>query len=207
MLWRDIMNLKDTLLNRRSCREFLDKEISDDILIEILNSARLAPSGGNSQNRVFGIVKDEKRKYDLAKVAGKQMWIAKAPVVIACCADISWDIADQPEDDFGLIVNNLRFGKDFVKYLSAYEDRARANTFVHNGAPLISCAYMSLVAVEHGLRSCIVGYLDTEKASKILELPDNKVCLFLMAIGYPVAGPGVKSLKCLDEISFYETWE
>ncbi len=58
------------------------------------------------------------------------MWIATAPIVFACCADLSWDIADQPEDDFGLIVNKLRFDNDFLKYLCEFPNRKVRVTWI-----------------------------------------------------------------------------
>ena len=34
-------------------------------------------------------------------------------MVFACCADINWDIAKEPQDSLGVHINHLRFGKDF----------------------------------------------------------------------------------------------
>jgi nitroreductase len=107
------MDLMEAIKKRVSVRNFTKKQISDEIITEMLEAARLALSGGNGQNWVFGIVKDAKLKKQLAHAAGNQMWIASAPVVFACCADISWDSKGLPEDDFGLIVNKLRWGTGY----------------------------------------------------------------------------------------------
>ncbi len=201
------MHIKEAILQRRSCRDFKEENIPQEVLTDILNAARLSPSAGNAQTHIFGVVKDQKRKEQLAQAAGEQMWISKAPVILAGCADISWDIAKQPSDDFGLVVNQLRFGEDLVQYLSDYPNRRRANTFIHNATPLIPCAQMFLTAVSHGLRACIVGYLDVERASEIFQLPDHVACLFLMPLGYPTKSPKEKALKTIDDIVFYETWD
>ncbi len=52
------MELIDAIKNRISIRQFQDKEIPERIIIEMLESARLAPSGGNGQTHCFGIIKD-----------------------------------------------------------------------------------------------------------------------------------------------------
>jgi len=83
------MELMEAIRKRVSIRNFLEKPLPDELIEEILDAARLAPSGGNGQNWVFGVVKDVKLKTQLAYAAGNQMWIASAPVVFACCADIS----------------------------------------------------------------------------------------------------------------------
>jgi len=114
------MTVYEAIKMRRSVRKFKDTPIQENIVNEMLESARLAPSGGNAQGHVFGVVRDSALKKQLAIAAGNQMWIATAPIVFACCGDISWDISDQPEDDFGLIVNYLRFGADFFNSINEY---------------------------------------------------------------------------------------
>ena len=121
-------------------------------------------------------------------------------------AYISWDIAKQPADNFGVIVNRLRFGDAFIDYMIAYPDRKTCMTLFENATPLIPAEHMLLTAVSHGLSGCFIGYLDVKRAGEILCLPDNLVCLFLLPIGYPSEAPGEKARKSLDEITFYNQW-
>ncbi len=127
------MEILNAMKVRRSVRKFKDTAIPDTILYEMLEAARLAPSPGNSQSYLFGVIKDQEIKEKLARAAGGQMWIASAPVVFACCADLSWDIAEQAEDDFGVIVNKLRFNNEFLKYICEYPDRKARVTLFENG--------------------------------------------------------------------------
>ena len=78
------MDFKEVICKRRSSHNFSSKPISEEVIHELIEAARLAPSGGNTQNWFFGIVKDQLTKERLAKAAGNQEWIASAPVVIAC---------------------------------------------------------------------------------------------------------------------------
>ena len=145
------MELMDAIKKRVSSRSFTDKPVPDEIIAEMLESARLVPSGGNGQNHIFGVVKDKELITELARAAGGQMWIATAPVVFALCADISWDIAAQPEDDFGLAVNNLRFGEAFIRYMNRYPDRKAVMKLFDNGVPCLGAEHIFLTAVSHGL--------------------------------------------------------
>lgn len=201
------MDLLKVIQSRRSVRQFKDIPIPDELIIEMLEAARHAPSGGNSQNHCFGIVKDPLLKQQLAESAGGQMWIAQAPVVFACCADISWDIANQPSDDFGVQVNHLRFGEAFIKYLCDYPDRQACVTLLENASPLIPAEHIFLTAASHGLSACFVGYLDIVRASRILNLPENMRCFFLLPVGYADEAPGEKAVKTVSEISFLDTWK
>ncbi|MEC9489100.1 MAG: nitroreductase family protein, partial [Halanaerobium sp.] len=108
------MEFMDVIKKRRSARSFLDKQVPEDILRKILEAGRLAPSGGNAQNTFFGIVRDKERKLALARAAGKQEWIAEAPLIIAYCTYIGFDLAEVEEGSFALAVNLDRFGADLV---------------------------------------------------------------------------------------------
>ena len=135
------------------------------------------------------------------------MWIATAPVVFALCADISGDLKDLPEDNFGLIVNYLRFGKKFTRSMNQYPDRKTMNKLFANGGPCLPGEHIFLTAVSHGLSACFIGYLDTEEASKILRLPEHISCLFLLPVGYAAEQINPPWKKSIEAISFIETWE
>ena len=201
------MTVFEAIKTRRSVRKFKDTPIHDAIIHEMLESARLAPSGGNAQGYIFGVIKDATLKTQLAKAAGNQMWIATAPIIFACCGDISWDIADQPEDDFGLIVNYLRFGTDFINSMKEYPNRKAFLKLLHNGTPVIAMEHIVLTAVSHSLSACPIGYLDIDKASMILNLPKHLVCFFLLPVGYADEQPKDKVTKSISDISFYDKWD
>jgi nitroreductase len=77
------MEFFDVILKRRSIRAYHHKEIPEDVLHRILESARLAPSANNLQPWKFIIIKDEERKKEVARICKERMWIAGASVVIA----------------------------------------------------------------------------------------------------------------------------
>lgn len=201
------MELLDCIKKRRSVRSFSDQKVSDEIIKDMLEAARLAPSGGNGQSWMFGVIRDESLKNQLAVAAGEQMWIAGAPVVIACCAVLNEDLSKVEEDDFGLIVNHTRFGKEFVDHVYSYPDKKMANIFWNNGVPAIPGEHMFLTAVSHGLNACWIGYLDVREASRILNLPEDIVCLYLLPVGY--ADKPIKEIerKSIEEISFVDRWK
>lgn len=201
-----LMDFMEVIRNRRSSRTFKKTPIPDRIIEEILEAGRLAPSGGNGQNHYFGVIKDEKIKAELAKAAGNQMWITTAPVVIALCTSIEEDIAKVAEDDFGLEVNKSRFGVELISYLNEYPNRRTISKFWENANPLIPGEHIFLAAVNNGLRACWIGYLDTDRASRILNLPNHISCMYLMPIGYAAAEPDEIDRKELEEIVFYEKW-
>jgi len=200
------MELMEAIRKRVSARNFLDTPIPDEIITEMLDAARLVPTPGNGQGNIIGVVKNQELKTKLAQAAGGQMWIADAPVVFALCGDISWDIKDLPEDDFGLNVNYLRFGKEFIQHMKQYSDRKSVIKLFANGGPCLPGEHIFLTAVSHGLSACFIGYLDTEKAAEVLQLPEHIACLFLLPVGYAAEQTEPPPKKSIEEISFINTW-
>jgi nitroreductase len=196
------MDLFEVIKKRRSIRKFKNIPVPKEIVDNLIESARLAPSGGNGQGWLFGVVTDPKIIKKLAEAAGNQMWIATAPLVIALCAEVKWSLASLSESDFDLTVNKTRFTPEFIEYLRDYPDQRVVSLLFNNSAPMIPGEHIFLTAVNYGLSACWVGFLDIKKASKILHLPDEYACLFLMPIGYKNEEPRSITRKVVSEIAF-----
>ncbi len=83
-----MLTTKEAIEQRRSIRKFKAEPVPEDILYELLDAARLAPSGSNAQPWRFKIIKERDIREKLVKAAYDQSFIAEAPVVLVCCADI-----------------------------------------------------------------------------------------------------------------------
>ena len=59
----------DIIETRKSVRKYLDKEIPNDVLKQILEAGRLAPSWMNSQPWKFIVVKNQETKNLLSKLS------------------------------------------------------------------------------------------------------------------------------------------
>jgi nitroreductase len=201
------MDIADAIERRRSVRRFLDTPVPEQAIAAMLEAARLAPSGGNGQSWVFGVVTGKSIIEQLAEAGGNQTWIATAPLVFALCARLPKPIAEWPADDYGLAVNRDRFGSDLVDYLRAFPGQRQVSMLLSNATPLIPGEHIALTAVSLGLASCWIGHLDVRRASTILGLPDDVVCLFLLPVGYAAQPPRPLTRKPLAAISFRDTYE
>ena len=76
------MEFKEVIRKRESVRSFLDKPIPDEKLRNVLEAARLAPSGSNRQDMKLIVVRDAKKREALAHAAHSQHFVGEAPVVI-----------------------------------------------------------------------------------------------------------------------------
>lgn len=84
------MSFRDLVHRRRSVRQYTPQPVPDDLLQQVLEAGRWAPSAVNSQPWEFLVVTDPEVKqalYDLAGVLGlKWKQLLAAPVVIVICA-------------------------------------------------------------------------------------------------------------------------
>jgi|GEM_PF-1546442 len=59
------MTVFEAIKARRSVRKFKDTPIPNDVIHEMLEAARLAPTAGNGQGNVIGVIKDQSLKMQL----------------------------------------------------------------------------------------------------------------------------------------------
>ncbi|AWI04618.1 NADPH-dependent oxidoreductase [Clostridium drakei] len=77
----------ETMKEHRSIRNYTDKEISEEIINELVNAAQSAPNSINGQQTSLIVIKDKATKEKLAELTGGQSWVAAAPVFFIFIAD------------------------------------------------------------------------------------------------------------------------
>ncbi len=76
------------LKSRRSQRSFKSTEVSDDLIGNIIDNCRFAPSSHNNQPCYFKVIKDRNMLYRLAELRSSSTTpIAKAPISVAVISD------------------------------------------------------------------------------------------------------------------------
>ncbi|MBI2874752.1 MAG: nitroreductase family protein, partial [Firmicutes bacterium] len=84
----NVPGLIETIRRRRSVRELKSEGIPEEIIREIVDAGRHAPSAGNLQPWHFFVVVDPDKRRGLAVAALNELWIADAPAIVAVCAEI-----------------------------------------------------------------------------------------------------------------------
>jgi nitroreductase len=199
-----MLNTKEAIEKRRSIRKYKPDSIPDEHIRELLNSAQLAPSGSNAQPWRFKIVKEANVKAKLAEAAYDQSFIAQAPVVIVCCADIQGylDGTISGAQDLGKIgaiedriVTILQGKAENLKTIDRNElgPRIAANV-------AIAIEHIVLRALDFGLGSCWVRLIDERKVKELFRWSDNIYVVALLPIGYPAELPKARKRLKLNEI-------
>ncbi|MCB2341507.1 nitroreductase family protein [Clostridium estertheticum] len=172
---------------RRSIRKYSNKQVEDDKIIDLLESARLAPSGSNTQPWHFIVVKSELSREKLSKVAHNQKWMITAPVFIVCVADI-----------------RCRIDEDVDILLDEESPQGELKQIIRDTS--ISIGYMLLEAEQLGLGSCWVAWFIQEEIRIILNIPTDKYVVGIVTLGYANEKPRARPRKKLEEIIHCENW-
>ena len=90
------MEVKDALLKRRSIRKYLDKEVSDEIIEELLRAAMSGPSACNRRPWIFYVIKDQDKLNELRKAS--RFSNMNAPLAIVVVGDLSRSLPLQLKD-------------------------------------------------------------------------------------------------------------
>lgn len=152
------MDLKGLIASRHSVRNFLPDPLPEEVLNEILEAGRLAPSAQNRQPWRYIVVLGADRIKKLALNCGliglSNYFIRSAPCLIIACADTR---------------KNVRINK---------QDYYLVDT-------AISFQQMVLTAWNHGLGTCWLAAFSEKKLRSYLKLPASWRIVAMSPFGYP----------------------
>lgn len=169
-------NLMDLLKTRRTYRRFEQKEISQEIIDEILEAARLASSAANKQPLSYIVVKDARKVEDVfvyTKWAGAlppeqgQPREGEHPVLFIAVVE-NLDINQNCDTDAGLAISN-----------------------------------MTLAAWNRGVGSCMIGACNKAALAEMFGLTENQVLHTVVAFGYPTHESHVVDVEEKDQFKYY----
>lgn len=172
---------------RRSIRKYQDRKIEDEKIAALIESARLAPSGNNTQPWQFILIDDKAVIRTVAEAAHNQQWICTAPLLIACVADMQVRIKES---------GNMHVQEDTPVF--------ELKQIIRDTA--IAAEHIVLEAVHEGLGTCWVCWFTENEMRPILGIPEDKFLVTILAVGYPDEAPAPRPRKKTEEIIHRNRW-
>jgi nitroreductase len=174
------MTLPELIRSRRSIRSYQERAVPDDLLSEVLDLARHAPSSMNDQPWRFIVVREARLKRGLAQAKSAHSpdakrtaypadFLARAPVVIAVCVD-----------------------------------RRRAHQRGRESG-ILATAFLLLAAHDAGLGAVYLSAYQSQgealelEIRRLLALPPEIEPVTLVPLGFPAEMPAPKPLRPLSE--------
>ena len=192
------MDVKDAIGKRRSIRQYGNASVPQDVITEVLDAARRAPSGCNAQPWRFVVVQDREtvemlRRHD----AFPQSFVYSAPVIIVCCGDpaaYAGKYGGENQVAEGTVPEDAEQRKAMFDIV---EGKAVVRTIRDVS---IASAFMVLRATELGLGTSYIGLINEEALRTVLAIPEGLLILFVVLMGYTAYAPLGTPRKALDDI-------
>ncbi|MFC1512173.1 nitroreductase family protein [Candidatus Latescibacterota bacterium] len=176
------MNVINIIARRVSCRSYKTDPVPQEQIVEILESARLAPSACNKQPWRFAVVRNPDARRSIVQegfLPGINMdWSLDAPVLVVIGMETS------------LVAHHLSAFVSGVKY-----------PWVDIG---IAGEHLVLAATELGLGTCWIGWIKPRIITRIVNWPKSVKPVAVITMGYPIESgdrkPSKSQRKALDEL-------
>lgn len=174
---RYAMELIEGIKSRRSIRKFTDQPVTKELMEEIVDIARFAPSWKNTQSVRYMLITDKAVKDRIADEAVMGFeWNTKiikgAPALVL------------------LLTVDKRAGYE----RDGSESTSKGEHWQSFDAGIASEAF-SLAAFAKGLGSVILGVYDEAAVAGIVEIPEGQKVSALIPVGYPDEDPEAPKRK------------
>ena len=180
----------NTFQNRKTIRKYARKEVSDQLLNRLLETAERTPTMGNLQLYSVVTTRDPANKARLAPLHFNQPMVQNAPVVLTFCADFhrTTEWAQRRKGHPGY--------DNFLSFLNAASDA------------LLFCQTFCHLAEEAGLGLCYLGTTVYNPSGIIdaLALPRLVMPVATITLGWPDENPPLTDRLPIDSIIHNETY-
>jgi nitroreductase len=173
------LDVFEAIKGRRSIRTFKDQEVSAELVEELVEAARWAPSAGNLQPWEFIIIRKPEVKRKLVEAARGQSFLEEAPVLIVVCASEN-------------------------RSAQGYGARGRTLYCLQDTGAAIQNLHLAAYAL--GLGTCWVGAFLEDETKEVLKLPDGIRPVAIIPVGYPDEAPTPRRRRPLSEITHHEAF-
>ncbi len=151
------MDALTTILERRSCRVYQDKPVSEDVIHSLLKAGMYAPSAMNSQPWEFLVMQDAEKKEAVSHIASYWSMLKKAPLAILVLSRVNGYRA-KPDEFF-------------------IQDCANSTTCILLAAHAQGLGGVYLGLYPHEDRM--------QKVRDIYEIPEDIIPFSIVSLGYP----------------------
>ncbi len=181
----------ESIKNRTSIRKYAQREVSEELLNQLLEEAERTPTMGNLQLYSVVVTRSEEGKKALAPAHFNQPMVTQAPVVLTICADFRrttvWAENRKAVPGYD----------NFLSFINAATD-----------ALLFTQTFCNL-AEEKGLGTCFLGttvYMP-QMIIDALNLPQLVMPVATITLGWPDEKPSLSDRLPLRSIVHHEKFE
>ncbi len=155
------MDTFETILTRRSIRQFTSKTIDEEMQKKLLQAAMQAPSARNTQAWHFVVIDEQQKLIDIASFHPYADMLKRTPLAIAVCGDFQLE--------------------ESVDYLALNCAAATENILLAAHSFGLGAVWLAIYPQKQRIKDL----------KKLLDLPDDIIPISLVAVGYPKEPKGL----------------
>ncbi len=175
------MTAKECIMTRRSIRQFSNKPVDEAVLRDIIETASFAPSWKNTQITRYVAIKGE----------------LKDKIATECCA-LHANNGRIIGDAAMLIAITIIKGRCGYERDGSFTTKKGASWQMFDAG--IASQSFCLAAHEQGLGTVIMGIFDEDKVAELIDMPEEREMVALIALGYPNEEPVAPKRKTVDDL-------
>jgi nitroreductase len=172
------MDIIKVVSERRSIRKYRNDPVPDEVLFQILEAARQAPSWANTQTPRFVVIKDAAIKEALAETLTATNPARKAMIDAPCVICVLGE-------------------KGISGYYKGTPATDKGDWLLFDAG--IAMEHVVLAAWNFGLGTVHVGLFNHKAAQDILRVPDGFEVIALTPLGYFDDTPSARPRRALEE--------
>jgi nitroreductase len=180
----------DLIRSHRSIRKFSDRVVDDATLKTIIEAAQCAATSHFVQAYTIIRVQNPGKRQAIARLAGPQVWVERAPVFMVFCADL----------------NRL---ESACRLHGKQMEKGWAEQFVTATVDAALMAQNVLLAAESlGMGGVFIGGIrnDPQTVCDLLGIPDQAYPVFGMCLGWPAHDPPPKPRLPVEAVLFTDRY-
>ena len=181
------MDALTLLKERRSIRKFKKEKVSREVIREVIETARFAPSWANFQIARYTVVEDEELKN---KICSEGYNGVIGNMAIANSAS-------------GVVILSYVNGKSGHAPATGEKASVKGDTWSMFDAGIAALQFC-LAAYEKGVGTVIQGLFNEEIIGKLIGLPDDEIVAAVIPYGYEETHPNATPRKSVDEIARFK---
>jgi nitroreductase len=171
------MEYLELIRNRYSVRAYKPDPVPDELLAQVLEAGRLAPTAANKQPFRILVIHTKGREAELRRIYPRD-WFTEAPLILCVCA-----------------VRAEAWKR------TMYDGKSHADVDA-----TIVMDHLVLAATDLGLGTCWIAAFDPAAAREALGVPSDVEPVLFTPLGFPADQPKPKERRPLAELVRYERW-
>ena len=207
------MSLFDVIYNCRAMRRIKPDPVPEELLVKLIDAANQAPSGSNTQNGRWLVVRDAAQKAALAELNMKVFKLYPAPAGNRAAA-----LPHQTEDARARMLGAVQWQAEHFAEVPAHiiaclEFGAPAPDKFAVGAgaggsiwPGVQNLLLAARALGLAATPTTFAISDRAAAKQVLGLPETIEPFCLIPVGYPLGKFGPMTRKPLSEVMRWDRW-